>query len=382
MIQFTRRDFLRTTALTVTGSIVAPSFLSAETAARHAVPPARLQRLAKGANLCRWFRFTREDAGHLGNYISDAEAAKIRALGLRHVRLCVTPKVVMDQQTGAIREENARFVDAAIERLHRADLAVVVDLHNEDREAELNPAWQNAFVRFWRDYAARLKRFDPDLTILEIVNEPVFTGRTAEWDTLNARLAAAIREQAPQHTIMTSGADWGGIDGLKELKPISDPNVIYSFHCYDPFPFTHQGATWSSDEVKPLRNVPYPSSPEAVAPLLDKLKNHSESLRLVQKYGAERWDKSRLAVRFKEGVAWGERHNVPLYCGEFGVFPAHSRSEDRARWFKDFGTVLGENQIGWSVWGWDEGFGLNRKHQNGKTVVDEVVAGALGLKTA
>jgi endoglucanase len=382
MIPFTRREFLRTTALTIAGSVVAPQLLSAETAARHAVPSARLQRLAKGANLCRWFRFTREDADHLGNYISNAEAAMIRALGLRHVRLCLTPKVVMDQQTGAIREENARFVDAAIERLHRADLAVVVDLHNEDREAELNPAWQNAFVRFWRDYAARLKRFDPDLTILEIVNEPVFAGRTSEWNALNARLAAAIREQAPQHTIMTSGADWGGIDGLQQLKPLSDLNVIYSFHCYDPFPFTHQGATWSSDEVKPLRRVPYPSSPEAVAPLLDNLKQHPESLRLIQKYGAERWDKSRLAARFKEGVAWGERHNVPLYCGEFGVFPPHTRAEDRARWFRDFGAVLGENQIGWSVWGWDEGFGLNRKHQNGKTVVDEVVASALGLKTA
>ena len=70
---------------------------------------------------------------------------------------------------------------------------------------------------------------------------------------------------------------------------------------------------------------------------------------------------------------------MPLYCGEFGVFPAHSKPEHRANWFRDFGEVLAENHIGWAVWGWDEGFGLNRKMVNGKPVVDAVVAQALGL---
>ena len=62
---------------------------------------------------------------------------------------------------------------------------------------ELDPKWQEAFVRFWGLLAGRLSRFDPDLTILEIVNEPVFDRREEEWNTLNARLAAAIRQQRP-----------------------------------------------------------------------------------------------------------------------------------------------------------------------------------------
>ncbi len=70
---------------------------------------------------------------------------------------------------------------------------------------------------------------------------------------------------------------------------------------------------------------------------------------------------------------------MPLYCGEFGVFPP-SKPEHRANWFRDFGQVLAANKIGWAVWGWDEGFGLSRKIQDGKPVVDTVVAQALGLK--
>jgi aryl-phospho-beta-D-glucosidase BglC (GH1 family) len=257
----------------------------------------------------------------------------------------------------------------------------MVDIHNEERPAELDPAWQRAFVRFWRLLAARLARFDPELTLLEIINEPVFDRREEEWNEFNARLAAAIRRSAPQHTIVTSGPNWGGIDGLKKLKLLPDKNVVYSFHCYDPFTFTHQGATWDGPDVRPLRGVPYPSSPEAVKPLLAALEKSPGSKAMVESYGKERWNKAKLAARFREGIEWGAKNRVPLYCGEFGVFPPYSKPEHRANWFRDFGEVLAENRIGWAVWGWDEGFGLDRRMADGKPVVDSAVARALGLKT-
>ncbi len=301
-------------------------------------------------------------------------------LGLTHVRLCVGPSVVMDPVSGALREKPIEQLESAIRRFHRAGLLVMVDLHNEDRAVELDPAWQDAFVRFWGRLAGRLASFDPELTMLEFVNEPVFAKREDEWNALNARLAAAIRERAPLHTLVTSGPNWGGIDGLQKLSLLPDRNVVYSFHCYDPFTFTHQGATWSGDGVKPLRAVPYPSSPEAVAPLVAALEAQPVSKQLLEKYGEERWDRAKLGARFQRAIAWGANHGVPLYCGEFGVFPVHARAEHRARWFRDFGSVLEEKQIGWAVWGWDEGFGLNRRFTGGKPVVDAVVAEALGLK--
>jgi endoglucanase len=376
-----RRSFLRLTALAC-GSLAIPASLSAADRLTE-VPRSRLDRLATGANVCRWFRFGRSNsAEHFTNYISEDEAAFMVHIGLKHVRLCVAPRVIMDRTSGDIIEERGKQLEAAIERFHRAGLLVMVDIHNEERAAELDPAWQEAFVRFWGSLATRLSRFDPELTILEIINEPVFDHREEEWNTLNARLAAAIRQNAPQHTIVTSGPNWGGIDGLKKLKLLPDKNVIYSFHCYDPFTFTHQGATWASEAVKPLRGVPYPSSPEAVEPLLADLESSPASRKMVESYGQERWNKEKLAARFRQGIEWGASNQVPLYCGEFGVFPARSKPEHRANWFHDFGEVLGENRIGWAVWGWDEGFGLDRKMVDGKPVVDPVVAKALGLKTA
>ena len=59
-----------------------------------------------------------------------------------------------------------------------------------------------------------------------------------------------------------------------------------------------------------------------------------------------------------------------------------AKLKHRSNWFRDFGEVLAANQIGWAVWGWDEGFGLNRKFKGGQQVIDTVVAQALGLKTS
>jgi endoglucanase len=101
---------------------------------------------------------------------------------------------------------------------------------------------------------------------------------------------------------------------------------------------------------------------------------------MVENYGRQRWNKDRLAARFREGIEWGARNGVPLYCGEFGVIPNFPKPEHRANWFRDFGAVLAENKIGWAVWGWDEGFGLSRHTVDGKPVVDTVVAEALGLR--
>jgi len=343
------------------------------------VPASRIDRLAKGANVCRWFRFpTATTDAHFASYIGDEEAALMRRMGLRHVRLCVEPKVLMNMTTGMPNPRELGFLDAAIARFAKHDLMTVVDIHNEGRELTETADAAARFVKFWTALAKHLATTDPELVLLELMNEPIFDGKEAEWFGLQERLAAAVRAQAPRHTLMATGPNWGGIDGLRKGKPLADRNVVYSFHCYDPFPFTHQGATWSSNNVKALRNVPYPSSPELVAPLMAGLPEDSQQM--LTAYGNERWNRAKLADRFGQAIEWGKTYGVPLYCGEFGVYPLVAPGDSRARWFADFGSILGENRVGWASWGWDEGFGINRGHKDGKIVVDEIVAKSLGLK--
>ena len=373
-----RRDFLRLTGIAAGSLAIAPAFSAPRKASARcpaAVPLAWRRAPTSAAGSV----FPRTIPRSTSPTIFPPPRRSTWHIGLKHVRLCVAPKVIMNPASGEIIEERGQQLEAAIERFHRAGLAVVVDIHNEDRRAELDPQWQEAFIRFWGLLARRLSRFDPELTILEIINEPVFKHREDEWNTLNARLAAAIRRRAPRHTIITSGPNWGGIDGLKKLTLLPDRNVVYSFHCYDPFTFTHQGTTWTNSAVRSLHDVPYPSSPEAVKPLWPGLESSPEARKMVEWYGKERWNKEKLAARFHQGIESGAKTTSRCTAANSGSSRA-SKPEDRARWFQDFGAVLAENRIGWAVWGWDEGFGLNRKMAGGKPVVDAVVAQALRLK--
>jgi len=352
---------------------------SANPATDSGVPAKRLAHLKTGTNVCLWFRGRpRTDEGY-ASYVSDAEMDAMHRMGLLHVRLCIAPRTAMDMATGMPKDKIWGFVETAIDRFLKHGLAVVVDMHNENRRDEADPVWREHFNTFWGEAAKRLSKTDPDRVFLEIVNEPVYAGHEDDWAPIQEKLAATIRENAPKHTIVATGPNWSNINGgLLRIKPLADRNIVYTFHCYDPHTFTHQGATWSEKPEAPLRNVPYPSTPELVAPLLASLPDYSQE-RLKQ-YGEQRWNRTKMVENFKQAIDWGRKYRVPLYCGEFGVYPLYSPPASRANWFRDFGGVLRQFKIGWASWGWDDRFGLFRKIEGDKIAVDPIVAESLGLK--
>src|SRR5271169_6292531 len=98
-------------------------------------------------------------------------------------------------------------------------------------------------LRTIRALAQHYSSYDHDRVFFEILNEPELRDRY-RWYGIQTKLAAAIREGAPQHTIIAAGARYSANDELLFLDPLSDSNVIYNFHFYEPHVFTHQGATW------------------------------------------------------------------------------------------------------------------------------------------
>ena len=176
---------------------------------------------------------------------------------------------------------------------------------------------------------------------------------------------------------MATGAGWGKLDALVATEPVRDPNVIYTFHMYEPFEFTHQGANWTSLDKVYLRGVPYPSSPEAVAPLLATEPDEVARVGLAR-YGLERWDGRRVAGEIALANDWARSRHVPLWCGEFGAYRAYAPAAARDHWLEDARRGFETAGIGWSMWDYQGSFALVTK-ANGVTTPDAGVLRALGM---
>jgi aryl-phospho-beta-D-glucosidase BglC (GH1 family) len=259
-------------------------------------------------------------------------------------------------------------------------LAVVIDIHpDSDFKAKLaHDDFVEEFRDYWRALAQHYSTYDPERVFFEILNEPEVSDRY-RWYGIQARLAAAIREGAPRHTIIAAGALWSADDQLLFLEPLRDPNVIYNFHFYEPHIFTHQGATWGINYWHFLKDLPYPSDPESVK-AATALEPEALNRLYVVRYGLDRWNAERIDGEISQVDAWAKARGVPVVCNEFGVYRKNSDPKDRAAWIRDVRSALEKHGMGWTMWDYSGGFGVVTKKPGEKAAPDENTIKALGLK--
>jgi endoglucanase len=350
----------------------------------------RAAHLRRGINLSSWYAEAPDyTAERLSTYTTTDDFRLIKSLGFDHVRLSINPEPLIAETTGLPEARVVALDPVALARLDRsiaditaAGLNVILDIHPDHPYVEmlsLGDQGVASFLAFCKVFAAHYAGTDPNKVYFEILNEPV-TSDDARWASIQARAVALIRPLVPHTTLIATGARWGGIPGLLALEPLHDDNILYSFHDYDPMVFTHQGASWAGPGLVTLRNVPYPSSPETLAPLVV----HEADLKakqLLTDYGQQHWNRQRMNDEIASVAAWGKKYNVPAYCGEFGVFEDFADPAMRARWLHDMRDTLEAHNIGWDMWDYQGGFALIVRI-NGHPRVDNPIATALGLKLA
>jgi endoglucanase len=349
------------------------------------VPPARLAHIRRGINLSEWFAQVYDSKGytkeHFQTWNTPADIALIKSMGFDHVRLSVNPQPMMD--AGRHHDGQAEYfgyLDDAVKMILDAGLAVQIDMH-PDSDFKERLAKENEFVEryadFWSMVAQHYASWDPERVFFEILNEPEFKD-AYRWYGVEMKLAAAVRRAAPRHTIIAAGARWDDDDDLVFLEPLSDPNVIYVFHFYEPHIFTHQGATWGAYYWHWLKGLHYPSSPENAAQVAAAVPEAIDRLYVIR-YGQDHWDASRVEAEINQAADWARQRKVPLICNEFGVYRNFADPRDRAAWIKDVRSTLERHQIGWTMWDYSGSFGVVTK-EDGRTTPDEVTVTALGLK--
>jgi endoglucanase len=316
--------------------------------------------LKRGINISHWLSQSRHFGRDRATFFTEKDVIFLKQHGFDHIRLPVDEDQLWEQDHSKKR--------ASFELLHQAmqwcylhHLNVVLDLHilrSHYFDASVKPLWtqpqaQDWFLECWRQLSAEMKRYPVSMLAYELLNEPV-ADSAAQWNELLARGIAVIRETEPKRMIVIGSNRWQSVTTFPELKvPEADPNIILSFHYYNPFVLTHHMAGWTRirDYTGPVH---YPGA-TVTAKELDALPATIRNLL----YGANKvYNTDTIQAQLQPAIRLSQRLDMPLYCGEWGCMNTVPH-KDRLRWYKDVRKVLERNNIAWSTWDYkSNNFGL------------------------
>ena len=308
----------------------------------------------QGVNLTNWFqsssvqqiqftKFTRQD------FIN------IKSLGFDVIRLPINLHAMTSGSPDYIFEPLFfTFLDSAVSWAEEYKIYLLLDNHTFDPAANTDPEIGPVLIKVWTQMANHFKDCS-EYIYYEVLNEP--HGILDKlWGEIQQSVIDAIREVDTIHNIVVGPASWNSYNNLNALPFYSDTNLIYTFHFYDPFMFTHQGASWVNPSMVSLAGVPFPYDPERMPFCPPELTGTwiESSLNNYPNDGTVKRVKDLIGL----AVAFRNHRDVPLFCGEFGVYIPNSDSSDRARWYGTVSDVLEFNNIPWTMWDYRGGFGL------------------------
>jgi hypothetical protein len=364
--------------------------------------------MKRGLNLDIWTTWPAEDRWadpdailpypEWRQFLADTDLEALKASGFDFLRMPVDPAPFLSAKTSALRDDLYASVLESARMVNRAGLKVVVDLHlipaGGNRsvgmgEVMSDPALFDAYIEVVRKMAAALANEDPARIAFEPMNEPVVdcdADNTHSWPDRLQRLYAAARASATKLTLVLSGGCYASAEALSKVDPatIPDDNVIWTFHSYDPFLLTHQGATWAGDFIPHVTGLPYPLSAVPRAELdaaLDRIRarikveapwtRRNGLLAYLDEQVASMDSEDELLgimdAPFSKAEKWARANGIKpenVTLGEFGMIrqeygnPHVMPAKYRAAYARDMIARAEAHGFSWSLWGYGGAFGV------------------------
>jgi len=264
--------------------------------------------------------------GDWGYRIKNADLRLIARSGFDTIRLPVKWSA-HTQRTApyTINPALLRRTDEIVRTAMNSGLKVILDVHHYDDFMQ-NPDGEMPRLRaIWQQLSAHYADW-PDGLIFEILNEVNGKVTVTKSNQINKDLLSLIRIKNPNRWVVLGSGNWGSIDPLlpdagEKFQPPRDTRVINSFHYYDDFNFTHQGA-------------PFLDNPPTVG----------------TRFGAQH-QKAQIALHMRQAREFKDRTGQPLLIGEFGVYRGVPVAE-RAKWAKYVRQQADAQGLGWCYWDW------------------------------
>ncbi|OBQ73328.1 glycoside hydrolase family 5 protein [Mesorhizobium erdmanii] len=421
MTGWSRRRVLRTALST---ALVPAASLAPLSSAQPAFAATGEWRFRRGVNAWPWFALTREFPAPRTDYAwppfqsqrpvpTPDDLGRLRRTGLDFIRLPVDPGPFLAADA-TTRAKLLDMLDAAVAATLDAGLGIIVNVQangathywNPDRMVSSTAAPEfEAYRALVGELAGRLKRFTPGMVALEPVNEPPQSCDSNVWSNVQAALLTAARASSPTLPLVVTGGCGSMVSGLAALDPAPlaafEP-ILFTFHFYEPYLFSHQGAPWMREPVyRALNNVPWPASAGSLEQTLasvrarmagdtetseaDKKAAYAETERVLKVYFDAKPDRWFIDKYLGQARAWADAHGIAperIIMGEFGALRTDARytaapNPDRARYIADVRQSAEAAGFPWAFWDLFDGMGMM---DDTTRALDPAMVEALGLR--
>jgi len=290
----------------------------------------RCNAFGKGMNLSNWLEAYWQNNFPTPDGYSYNDLVKMKQAGIQSIRLPIGFASATDTVAPYTVDLNHPLftrIDSVISWCGALGLNLIIDNHhNWDI---FNQNWRYKIDRFshmWGVVANRYKNLDPEHYSFELLNEPAFGIAIDSLNIVFSHAIDSIRQHTTTHSLIASPNFSSNGAAFANYTPFSDTNIIYTWHSYDPYQFTHQGFTWASPQMPAGQTFP----------------------------GA--FDQG-LYTAWNTVINWRDTYQKPVFLGEFGT-GMFGDEVSRCNWLAVFGSKIDSFNMPWFYWDWRWDFSL------------------------
>ncbi|MDP4121125.1 MAG: cellulase family glycosylhydrolase [Bacillota bacterium] len=290
------------------------------------------------------------DFEHFESFITEEDVAYIASLGMDHIRLGFD-QIVVEEKPYEYRENILCLLENFVNWCRKYNLNVVLNLHKaignycdikQDVELLDDETLQKRFISMWIKFEERFSAY-PEVAF-EILNE-VRNVDPDKWNDLAEDTLRAIRKTNKTRKIIIGSTCGNSARTLGSLRVYDDENVIYTFHMYEPYSFTHQQGVLQQAQLFYNRKMPYPGDIEIYRDYERVVYNDKNPF---PKYNI--MDKNFIHDALSSVLLFiKENPDKILWCGEFGTI-RHAKIQWREDYMRDIIEFCLENEIPYCVW--------------------------------
>ncbi len=318
------------------------------------------QRLGRGVNFGNALEAPKE--GEWGMVLQKEYFRLIADAGFDTIRVPIRWSAhALEEPPYTVDEDFFRRVDWVVENGLANGLNVVINMHHYDEFFTRTDEHAARFITIWQQIATRYKDM-PDSVYFEPLNEPHGGLTRDKWRRILGDTILAIRRIDNRHTLIITGASWGGYQGLANLSPLEgEENYVCTFHFYDPKLFTHQGSTWSGPGYQTL-GVTWPGPPETPVAVDPEAAKTGSTLTWLSEYNTQPVETNPAGYKpirnaFDLAVGVAEKLDCVLWLGEFGAFE-QADMQSRINWTAFVREEAEARGMSWAYWEFGSGFGV------------------------